>query len=148
MGIIATLPVLLTTLVGIEVRAPLSPSLIAYLPTIRPSEKATGYVHVNQVTGKPYVNIRRQWDRLVEIANEMLPEDEQIAEQVFYNWRHTGATELAATGADPVMIVRMMGDTSLATVMEHHFDSSLEHMQAIVERWDQPQTMQLSTAIN
>lgn len=133
---------------GIEVRAPLSPSLIAYLLTIRPSEKPTGYVHANQVTGKPYVNIRRQWDRLVEIANEMLHEDEQIAEQVFYNWRHTGATELAATGADPVMITRMMGDTSLATVMEHYFDSSLEHMQTIVERWDQPHTIEVSTAIN
>lgn len=35
------------------------------------------------------------------------------------------------------MITRMMGDVSLTTVMEHYFDSSLEHMQGIVERWDQ-----------
>jgi hypothetical protein len=27
------------------------------------------------------------------------------------------------------MIVRMMGDTSLKTVMDHYFDSSVEHMQ-------------------
>jgi integrase len=132
---------------GVEVRAPIAPSLVAYLLTIMVSDKPSGYVHPNARTGEPYVNIRRQWDRLVEIANAMLPDDEQIKDQVFYNWRHTGASELAATGADPVMITRMMGDTSLATVMEHYFDSSLEHMQLIVARWDQPETVPL-TSIN
>lgn len=35
------------------------------------------------------------------------------------------------------MIARMMGDVSLTTVMAHYFDSSLEHMQQIVDRWDE-----------
>ncbi|HEV7768735.1 MAG TPA: hypothetical protein VGQ76_27330 [Thermoanaerobaculia bacterium] len=33
------------------------------------------------------------------------------------------------------MIVRMMGDTSLKTVMDHYFDSSVEHMQEVVAKW-------------
>jgi integrase len=61
----------------------------------------------------------------------------KLVNAIFYRWRHTGASELAATGADPVMITRMMGDVSLTTVMEHYFDSSLEHMQEFVENWDQ-----------
>ena len=124
---------------GIEARGPLAYSLIKYLLSTRPEAKPKGYVHPNLRTGKPYVNIRKQWKRLIEIANELLPEDEQIGADVdFYNLRHTGASELVAHGADPVMIVRMMGDTSLATVMKHYFDSSLEHMQEVVARWDRP----------
>jgi integrase len=84
------------------------------------------------------VNIRVQWKRLVEIANAMLPADEQLTGKgaEFYTWRHTGASELAANGADPVMIVRMMGDTSLQTVMNHYFDSSVEHMQEVLMKWE------------
>ncbi|MFZ2493512.1 MAG: tyrosine-type recombinase/integrase [Thermoanaerobaculia bacterium] len=122
---------------GIEARGPLSPSLMEYLLSIRPEGKPTGLVHPSPETGKPYVNIRHQWKRLIEIANGLLAENEQITDEIdFYNLRHTGASELVAKGADPVMIVRMMGDTSLATVMKHYFDSSLEHMQEVVERWD------------
>lgn len=121
---------------GVDVRAPLTPSLISYLLAIRPGEKAKGFIHPNPENGKPYTNIRKQWDRLIEIANEILPDEEKIIGRTFYHWRHTGASELVATGADPVMIVRMMGDVSLKTVMEHYFDSSLEHMQSIVDRWE------------
>src|SRR5438093_8554571 len=49
---------------------------------------------------------------------------------------YTGASELAARGADPVMIVRMMGDSSLRTVMDHYFDSSVEQMQEVLARWE------------
>ena len=59
-------------------------------------------------------------------------------DQDFYNWRHTGASSLAASGADPVLIVRMMGDVALQTVMNHYFDSSPERMQDIVGGWDKP----------
>jgi len=124
---------------GIEARGPLSHSLITYLVATKPAETPTGFVHVNAETQLPYKNIRHQWKRLIDIANELLPADDQISDDLdFYNLRHTGASELVAKGADPVMIVRMMGDTSLQTVMAHYFDSSLEHMQEVIDRWDLP----------
>lgn len=53
-------------------------------------------------------------------------------------WRHTGASNLAASSKDPVLVTRMMGDTQLQTVMKHYFDSDFEHMQAEVARWEIP----------
>lgn len=125
---------------GVEVEAALHPILVRYLRQIHPGRGAKGFVHPNPETGEPFTNIRRQWKRLITIANRMLPTDEQLAGKraQFYTWRHTGASELAASGADPVMIVRMMGDTSLKTVMDHYFDSSVEHMQEIVTKWCPP----------
>jgi integrase len=121
---------------GIPVVGPLAPSVVRYLMSIMPA-RAKGYVHPNPVTGRPFVNIRKSWDRLVDIANLILPESDRIADELhFYNWRHTGASQLAASGADPVMIVRMMGDTGLATVLRHYFNSELSHMQRLVARWD------------
>jgi integrase len=72
------------------------------------------------------------------VANSMLPADEQLAgvRAHFYTWRNTGASELAARGADPVMIVRLMGDSSLRTVMDHYFDWSVEHMQHVLSSWN------------
>jgi len=34
--------------------------------------------------------------------------------------------------------MRLMGDTQLATVMKHYFDSDFEHMQTEVEKWQLP----------
>jgi hypothetical protein len=34
--------------------------------------------------------------------------------------------------------MRLMGETQLATVMEHYFDSDFEHMQTEVEKWQLP----------
>lgn len=123
---------------GVEVEAGLHPRLVRYLRPIWPGKSASGLVHPNPETGGPYRNIRKQWARLIKIANEMLPSDEQLVgvREHFYTWRHTGASALAATGADPIMIVRMMGDVSLQTVMDHYFDSSVEHMQEILEKWE------------
>lgn len=124
---------------GVEVEGPLAPSLLQYLVGIMPSERPTGLVHPNPRTGSPFKNIRHAWRRLIDLANEVLGEDEQISPELdFYNLRHTGASELAASGADPVSIVRMMGDTSLATVMRHYFTSELRHMQRLVRVWEAP----------
>jgi integrase len=122
------------------VEAALHPALVRYLRMITPGPEASGHVHPNPQTGEPYVNIRAQWARLVEIANGILSKHEQLAgvREHFYTWRHTGASELAAKGADPVMIARMMGDTSLKTVMDHYFDSSVEHMQEVLAKWELP----------
>jgi integrase len=121
---------------GIEVIGPLAPSLVRYLISIRPGEKTKGLIHPNPATGKAYKNIRKQWKRLVEIANSKLADDEKVVALDFYNLRHTGASQLAESGADPVMICRMMGDVNLETVLRHYFDSSLTHMQDFVARWD------------
>lgn len=54
----------------------------------------------------------------------MLPSDEQLSgvRMHFYTWRHTGASHLAASSKDPVLVTRLMGDTQLQTVMKHYFD--------------------------
>lgn len=125
---------------GVIVEGGLQPKLVRYLRPFYPGPGATGLVHPNPETGKPYVNIVKPWKRLVEIANGVLPADQQLTGKraQFYTWRHTGASALAAIGADPVMIVRMMGDVSLKTVMDHYFDSSVEHMQEVLSRWEPP----------
>ena len=122
---------------GVLLEGPLAPSLVDYLVSIMPAGRPKGLVHPSPKTGRPYVNIHHTWERLVVIANSMLPDNEQIGpEMIFYNWRHTGASDLAESGADPVLIVRMMADTSLATVLRHYFDSSMSHMKRVVAKWD------------
>lgn len=127
---------------GVEVEAPLHRELVDYLLALRRSGRKLHhrYVHPNPLTGKPYRNIDdNHWKRLVEIANEILAEENAVlltgVRTHFYTWRHTGASRLAESGADPVLIVRMMGDTDLETVRAHYFDSSLDHMQRIMEEW-------------
>lgn len=124
---------------GVEVDAPLKPELVRYLNSVMPSDDPEGLVHPNP-TGLAYTNIGQQWARLVEIANQILGADEQLTgvRTHFYTWRHTGASHLAASSKDPVLVTRMMGDTQLTTVMKHYFDSDFEHMQAAVERWELP----------
>jgi integrase len=120
-----------------SVEGPLQPILVAYLKTIYPGPGAKGLVHPNPATGLPYRNIRMQWFRLIELANKHLPAGQQIdAHERFYCWRHTGASSLAASSGDPVMVTKMMGDSSLATVMRHYFNSSTDHMQAAVAKWE------------
>jgi hypothetical protein len=132
---------------GVEVDAPLKPELVGYLKAVMPSAKPKGLVHPNPETGAAYENIRKQWLRLVEIANEILGPDEQLtgARTHFYTWRHTGASNLAASSKDPVLVTRLMGDTQLQTVMNHYFDSDFEHMQAEVARWEIPTEEMLIT---
>lgn len=122
---------------GVKVHAALHPTLVRYLRRIRSSD--TALVHPNPTTGKAYVDIRKAWNRFVEIANEEFQKVDPKAKlegkrAEFYTWRHTGASRLAEI-SNPVLIVRMMGDTSLATVMKHYFDTDLEHMQETMQRW-------------
>jgi len=123
---------------GVLVEGPLHPLLVQYLRSIRPSESPSGLIHPNPETGKAYATIPvKQWVKLKRIANSMLAPNEQLTERRghFYAWRASGASRLAAHGMDPIKIVRMMGDTSLATVTKHYFDSSLEEMAASVKTW-------------
>jgi integrase len=120
---------------GIIAEGALHPDLVRYLRRIRP-QKAKGFIHPNPETKRPFVNIRTQWARLVGIANAMLPEDEQIvgrAEDI-YVLRATGASLLAAFGADPTLICQMMGDAQLETIRRHYFKSHIAHMQVAVNR--------------
>lgn len=45
--------------------------LVEYLLSIRPAN-ASGPIHPNPETGRPYVDIRKQWKRLLAIAAEIL----------------------------------------------------------------------------
>lgn len=120
---------------GIVAEGALHPDLVRYFRSIRPA-RAAGLIHPNPATGRAYVNIRTQWRRLVVIANEMLDTEEQIKDRAedMYVLRATGASLLAACGADPVLICNMMGDQQLETIRRHYFASHLDHMQAAVNR--------------
>jgi hypothetical protein len=123
---------------GIEVEDGLPPDLVRYLRPIYPRprrERAHPPLSRDGVGVSQYpeamASARRNCD-------EMLPKNEQLAgkQAEFYTWRQTGASAIAEIGGE--MIARMMGDTSLKTVMDHCFDSSVEHMQEVLERWNAP----------
>jgi len=124
---------------GIVVDGHLHPMLVRYLRSIYPGPNATGLVHPNPETGKAYVNIRPQWKRLVSLANALLDPRERLKKKTkathFYTWRHTGASSLAESSRDPVMVARLMGDTQLTTVYNHYFDTSTEHQAREIARW-------------
>jgi len=118
----------------------LSRRLVDYLLAIRPRH-ARGYIHPNPATGKPYVEIRKQWDRLIEIASEILgyPLVDQKAD--FFTFRHTGATHCAerATDKEELMrVVNMMGDTNVETVRRHYFNFEYEDEEDLLDGWELP----------
>lgn len=122
---------------GVAAEGVLAPRLVEYLIGLMPSQNPTGLVHPNPETGKAYTNIRKQWAKLIEIANEKLSEEHQIKDFNFYNLRHTGASDLVASGADAVMVVKLMGDNSLSTVQKHYFNTTPDRMRAVMENMGQ-----------
>jgi hypothetical protein len=52
-------------------RGALAAELVDYFLSIRPPN-ACGPIQLNPSTGMPYVDIRKQWNRLIEIASRML----------------------------------------------------------------------------
>jgi hypothetical protein len=60
-----------------------------------------------QATGKPYVDIRKQWDRLIAIASEMLGYPLVNEKADFFTFRHTGASNIAQTARRAACAVRV-----------------------------------------
>src|SRR4051794_3221959 len=60
---------------GISAEGPLAKELVEYLLAIRPPNAGRTPVHFNPERGRPYVDIRKQWERLMEIASRMLGRD-------------------------------------------------------------------------
>ena len=126
---------------GIKARGGLANELLEYLRSIRP-KNARGLIHPNPATGKAYVDIRKQWNRLIEIANRLLGYQLTGKKADFFNFRHTGASHIAARSRDAhhlLGVVRMMGDTSLATVNRHYFNFDDETLQEIIKGWVVPE---------
>lgn len=128
---------------GIKARGPIAPALQRYLRAIRPA-KASGPIHPNPVTGAPFVDIRKQWNRLMAIAERMLGYKLEGRKGDFFTFRHTGASHLAERTKNPVLIAQMMGDTSVATVMKHYCDLDFEFMTEMVQGWEVPQVETLN----
>lgn len=125
---------------GIKARGPLARELVGYLLSIRPAN-ASGPIHTNPATGEPYVDIRKQWHRLLDIAGRMLGYKLTGKKAKFLNFRHTGASHIAQRGRDPrhlLAVVKMMGDTSVATVNRHYFNLDDDIMQEIIDGWAVP----------
>jgi hypothetical protein len=117
---------------GIKAYGRLARQLVDYLLAIRP-RNAKGYIHPNPATGKPYVDVRKQWDRLIAIASGILgyPLVNQKAD--FFTFRHTGATNIAqrASTRDELMrVVNMMGDTNVETVRRHYLQLPVRRRRA------------------
>jgi integrase len=123
---------------GITAEGPLAAQLVRYLRAVRPSD-ARGLIHPNPVTGRPYVEIRKQWKRLVKIASRLLGYELTDRKADFFTFRHTGASHLAEKlGHNPMPLVKMMGDTSVETVRKHYCNLDLTFMQKLVDGWDLP----------
>jgi integrase len=122
---------------GIRADGPTSPQLAQYLRSIRPAG-AVGPVHANPATGAPYVDIRKQWSRLVAIASDMLGYALTARKADFFTFRHTGASHLAEKTKNPILIAKMMGDTNVQTVMRHYFNLDIEFMAEMIEGWTVP----------
>jgi integrase len=122
---------------GIRAEGPLAEQLARYLDSIRPSN-ASGLVHFNPANGRQYVDIRKQWRRLVEIASDMLGYKLTDRKADFFTFRHTGASHLAEKTSNPILIVKMMGDTNVQTVMRHYFNLDLAFMAEMVSGWEVP----------
>ena len=126
---------------GIKAEGPLAEELVEYLLSIRPPNPGNAPIHFNPETGNPYVDIRKQWERLMTIASRMLRCDLEGKKRTFFNFRHTGASHIAQRGKTPahlLAVVKMMGDTSVATVNRHYFNIEPELMQELVLGWKRP----------
>jgi hypothetical protein len=101
------------------VEGPFAEELVEYLLSIRPANPGNAPIHFNPETGRPFVDIRKQWVRLMTIASRMLGYDLEGKKRMFFNFRDTGASHIAQRGKTPAHLlaaVQMMGDTSVATV--------------------------------
>jgi integrase len=128
---------------GIRAYGRLARPLVDYLLTIRP-RNARGYIHPNPETGKPYTNIRKQWDRLIAIASEMLGYPLVNEKADFFTFRHTGATNIAqmASNREELMrVVNMMGDTNVETVRRHYFNFTYDEDDQVIDRWELPKKL-------
>lgn len=125
---------------GIKASGPLSRKVIDYLLAIRPAN-ATGLIHRNPATGEAYVDIRKQWRRLIAIASRMLGYELKDQKADFFTFRHTGASHMAKhalNGSGLIHVVNMMGDAKVETVRRHYFNFELTDMAEIVDRWSGP----------
>ena len=56
----------------------------------------------------------------------------------FFTFRHTGESHLAEKTKNPILIVKMMGDTNVQTLMRHYFNLDLEFMAEMISDWTIP----------
>jgi len=126
---------------GIKAEGPLAEELVEYLLSIRPANPGNAPIHFNPETGRPFVDIRKQWERLMTIASRMLGYDLEGKKRMFFNFRYTGASHIAQRGKTPAHLlaaVQMMGDTSVATVNRHYFKMEPDLMRDLVLGWARP----------
>jgi integrase len=117
---------------GIAAEGSLAKELAEYLLALRPPNASRSAVHFNHETGHPYVDIRKQQDRLMEVASRMFGRELEGTKRTFFNFRHTGASHIAQRGKTPAhmrAVVKLIGDTSVATVNRHYFNIEPELMQ-------------------
>lgn len=122
---------------GVKAHGVLSPKVVDYLLAIRPPN-ATGLIHRNPATRGAYVDIRKQWRRLIAIASKILGYELKDQKADFFTFRHTGASHMAKHAEDGsalIHVVNMMGDTKVETVRRHYFNFELADMAKIVNKW-------------
>ena len=98
---------------------PLNHQVIKILKKL-PIDLRSRYVFVNPHTGKPFVDVNRQWYKLLKIAG--------IEDFRFHDLRHTFASYLAMSGESPLVIKELLGHKSLAMTQKY---SHLSHKQLV-----------------
>ena len=112
-----------------NVLVPLAEPLQQLLGQIRPPV-AKGLILPSPDTGRPVVNLRTQWRRLLVFANRRLPPAEQIPlDTVAHQLRHSRISHLLLAGVPPQAVAQLAG-TSVAMIARryaHLLTESLRH---------------------
>jgi hypothetical protein len=122
---------------GIDTEGPLAKEFVEYLLATRPQNAGRSPVHFNPETSMPYVDIRKQCERLLEIANRIVRRELDGTKTDVLQLRARGASHIALRGKTPAALVRRREDDGryVATVNRHYFNIEPELIQELVLGW-------------
>lgn len=120
------------TKTGRPAAIPLDGAFLAYLASIR-SADAAGWVFPSPATGRPFVDVRAPWRRLITLANRHLERDPIPLTQRLYSLRHSRISHLLAAGT-PAQVVAQIVDNSLRTIDRHYAHLAADALRAEVKR--------------
>ena len=83
------------------------------------------YIFVNPKTGKPYVDLKNSWKKLMKEAG--------IENFRFHDLRHTFASYLAMSGVSPLVIQELLGHKTL-TMTKRYSHLSRKHLEDAVKK--------------
>lgn len=110
----------LNTKTGNSREIPISEKLYGLLISL---PKESEYVFTNPKTNKPYVDIKKSWEKVMEDSN--------IKSFRFHDLRHTFATRMVMAGVDFLTLMELLGHTNITTTMRYSHVMAGRKMEAI-----------------